>query len=252
MVKAARLESRRSCVRAPLWHSSFLFTRKDSLFWGAFVAERYRARPQTTSVEFQILCLESSVISFISAFWGGLAYMCTKVASTPIHSFTAWGIVPVLYTVRPFHADIGWVCPLFVNDFASRSSLVVKPIKSPGFLFRAVDQLRPNRCGSAYNPPIKTLSQCWPGFWRRPANTEPAPFLRGEKRDQLRWPHKSRDQFISLISSMFAFLSASYLYFWAPPCDLVTSQGNRMCLHSYARVFFRKTSQYSLTRIVPK
>ena len=44
LVKAARLECRRSRVRAPLWPSSFKetapLTRKDSILWGDSVTER--------------------------------------------------------------------------------------------------------------------------------------------------------------------------------------------------------------------
>ena len=39
---------------------------------------------------FRILCLEDSVISFISPSSGGLAYMCTKVAQSPIQ-FNSYG-----------------------------------------------------------------------------------------------------------------------------------------------------------------
>ena len=54
VVKAACLERRRSLVWPPLWHPnskeqnvSSPLTCKDSIFWGASVTERYRARPQT-------------------------------------------------------------------------------------------------------------------------------------------------------------------------------------------------------------
>ena len=47
-------------------NASSPLTREDSILWGASVAKRWRARPQTTRLEFRILCLEGSVISFIS------------------------------------------------------------------------------------------------------------------------------------------------------------------------------------------
>ena len=78
VVKAACLESRRSLVPTPLWYSSFkeknvssLFTRIDSIFWGTSWPRGSELGLRPLGFEFRILCLEGSVISFISPSSGG-------------------------------------------------------------------------------------------------------------------------------------------------------------------------------------
>ena len=64
-------------------------TRKNSIFWGASVTEKQRARPQTS--RFRISNPESGAqchlfhLTILMRFsWFSLAYMCTKVAQNPI------------------------------------------------------------------------------------------------------------------------------------------------------------------------
>ena len=74
VVKAACLESRRSRVRTPFWPSSFIKTKCFSLVKIHYCGERPRVsvlglRPPW--LEFRIMCLDGSVISFISPSSGG-------------------------------------------------------------------------------------------------------------------------------------------------------------------------------------
>ena len=66
VVKVVCLESRKSRARTPLWPSSF--THNDSILWEPSVTERYDDQP---GIEYRIMCLEGSVISFIPEFSRG-------------------------------------------------------------------------------------------------------------------------------------------------------------------------------------
>ena len=77
VVKAACLESRKSRLRTPLWHSNSkkrnvfsLLTRKDSILWRASV-RRSELGLSPPGLDFRIVCSEGSAISLISPPSGG-------------------------------------------------------------------------------------------------------------------------------------------------------------------------------------
>ena len=80
----------------------------NSVLWGASVTERLRARPQTARARISNpvsggQCHLIHLIIFRRFSWPSLAYMCTKVAWSPIHfiffSFEyLWSIINIFYS----------------------------------------------------------------------------------------------------------------------------------------------------------
>ena len=79
--EATCLESRILRVRTPLWHSSFYETK-----W-FFPAHTWRFNIVGSLRDREVACSASDRQESNFESWPSLAYMCTKVAYHPIHSF---------------------------------------------------------------------------------------------------------------------------------------------------------------------
>ena len=106
VVKAACLESRISRVRTPLLHSSFKKTisppprSQDAILWGASTRRCSVLGLKPPGFEFQILCLEGSVISFFSSSYKVILTqfsLCVHKGGIKPHLFDVYMSVMKIY-----------------------------------------------------------------------------------------------------------------------------------------------------------